>query len=58
MTARTSDPRISVDDPAIEDGLSRDLDISEQVVNLIDLAKSAGGDDNITVALCKVTLSS
>jgi len=47
-----------VDDPAIEDGLSRDLDISEQVVNLIDLAKSAGGDDNITVALCKVTLSS
>lgn len=43
-----------VDDPAIEDVLSRCLDISQQVENLIDLARSAGGDDNITVVLCEV----
>jgi serine/threonine protein phosphatase PrpC len=44
-----------VDDPAIEGTLSRSLSISQQVENLIDLAKSAGGHDNITVVLCKVT---
>lgn len=46
-----------VDDRAIEDVLLQAVDISQQVENLIDLARSAGGHDNITVVLCKVTPS-
>jgi PPM family protein phosphatase len=46
-----------LDNPAIEGILSRSLDIFQQVENLIDLARSAGGHDNITVVLCKVMQS-
>ena len=43
-----------VDNSSIEGVLSRSLDISQQVENLIGLAMSAGGHDNITVVLCKM----
>jgi serine/threonine protein phosphatase PrpC len=46
-----------VDDPAMEAALSRAPGIIQQVENLIALARSSGGHDNITVVLCKVTQS-
>ena len=41
-----------VDDPSIQDLLSRPLAVSQKVEALIGLAKAAGGHDNITVVLC------
>ncbi len=42
-----------VDDRAIQDVLSRSLPISRKVESLIDLARSAGGYDNITAVLAE-----
>ncbi len=43
-----------VDNTAIRDVLLLSLGISEKGEKLIELAKSAGGNDNVTVALCEV----
>jgi protein phosphatase len=42
-----------VDDPSIQEILSLSLNLVQKVEKLIDLAKSAGGYDNITVILCE-----
>jgi protein phosphatase len=44
-----------VDDTLIQEALSLNGAIHERADKLIDLAKSAGGHDNITVVLCVVT---
>ncbi|MDY7034278.1 MAG: Stp1/IreP family PP2C-type Ser/Thr phosphatase [Thermodesulfobacteriota bacterium] len=44
-----------VDDMVIQDALSSDTTLSHKAENLIELAKSAGGYDNITVILSEVT---
>ena len=46
-----------VNDSSIRDVLSIPLSLSQKVEKLIDLAKSAGGYDNITVILCEVLKS-
>jgi protein phosphatase len=46
-----------VDDPSIQEVLSHPFGIAQKVERLIELAKSAGGHDNITVVLCEVTVS-
>ena len=43
-----------VEDASIQGVLSRSLALSQKVERLIQLAKSAGGYDNITVILCEV----
>jgi serine/threonine protein phosphatase PrpC len=43
-----------VDDASIQNALSLPLPLDLKVEKLIDLAKSAGGYDNITVILCEV----
>ncbi len=43
-----------LEDTAIQEVLSLSLDLDEKAQKLIDAAKSAGGYDNITVALCEV----
>jgi protein phosphatase len=43
-----------VDDGAIRDTLSRPLELSGKAHRLVEQAKLAGGDDNITVILCEV----
>lgn len=44
-----------VDDPVIESVLSSRDTLFEKAEQLINLANSAGGNDNITVALCELT---
>ena len=44
-----------LEDATIQEVLSLSLDLDEKAQKLIDAAKSAGGYDNITVALCEVT---
>ncbi len=45
-----------VEDPVIENTLISSFDnLSKKVKNLINLAKAAGGKDNITVVLCEIT---
>jgi len=44
-----------VDDTLIQEALSSNGAIHDKVDKLIDLAKSAGGHDNVTVVLCAVT---
>jgi serine/threonine protein phosphatase PrpC len=46
-----------VDDPSIANVLSHPVDVAQKVERLIELAKSAGGHDNITVVLCEVIAS-
>ena len=46
-----------VDDSSIGDVLSRSLSVVQKAETLIELAKSAGGHDNITVVLCEVMAS-
>ncbi len=43
-----------VEDIEIEKALSSNIKLHEKVENLINLANSAGGHDNITVALCEI----
>lgn len=43
-----------IDDPAIQETLSRPSDLEQKTDSLIESAKSAGGVDNITVVLCEV----
>jgi len=44
-------------DPVIQEALLLPLDLEQKADRLIGLAKAAGGNDNITVALCEVTAS-
>ena len=44
----------AVEDQLIQDVLSLPMDLSQKVEKLIHLAKSAGGNDNITVVLCEL----
>lgn len=44
----------SVDDSQIEETLSLPVQLDQKVDRLIELAKSAGGRDNITVVLCEL----
>jgi protein phosphatase len=44
-----------VDDTALERALLSDRSLEQRVEKLIDLAKSSGGHDNITIILCEVT---
>jgi len=46
-----------VEDQAIQETLSLSLDLPQKVDQLITLAKSAGGHDNITVILCEIVSS-
>jgi PPM family protein phosphatase len=46
-----------VDDPSIHNVLSRPGNIALKAEELVELAKSAGGYDNITVVLCEVMAS-
>ena len=46
-----------VDDPLIQEILSLPTDPVQKVEKLIDLAKSTGGFDNITVVLCEIVSS-
>lgn len=46
-----------VDDRPIEAELSRSSDLVKKVEDLIDLAKEAGGKDNITIILCEAVRS-
>ena len=46
-----------VDDLTIQEVLSRPLSLSQKVDRLIEGAKAAGGNDNITVTLCEVQAS-
>ncbi len=46
-----------VDDPSIQEILSLSLTLIQKVEKLINLAKSAGGYDNITVILCEMVSS-
>jgi serine/threonine protein phosphatase PrpC len=46
-----------VDDPSIANVLSHPVGVAQKVERLIELAKSAGGHDNITVVLCEVMAS-
>jgi len=46
-----------VDDPLIQEILSLPADLAQKVEKLIDLAKSKGGFDNITVVLCEIASS-
>jgi serine/threonine protein phosphatase PrpC len=43
-----------VDDPSIREALLTSPDLDRKVEGLIELAKSAGGHDNITVILCEM----
>jgi protein phosphatase len=43
-----------VDNPLIQESLFASLRLAEKVERLIQLAKSAGGYDNVTVILCEV----
>ncbi len=45
-----------VDDTSIQDTISLPLNLAQKVEKLIELAKSAGGYDNITIILCEVML--
>ncbi len=47
-----------VDDASIHETLSLPVDLDQKTERLIQLAKSAGGYDNITVVLCEVMPSS
>ena len=46
-----------VDDPLIRQALSLPLSVTQKVERLIDMAKSAGGYDNVTAVLCEVATS-
>jgi PPM family protein phosphatase len=46
-----------VEDGSIQHVLSLSMSVSQKAERLIELAKSAGGHDNITVVLCEVTPS-
>ncbi len=46
-----------VDDLTIQEVLNRPLSLSQKVDRLIEGAKAAGGNDNITVTLCEVQAS-
>lgn len=46
-----------LEDPVIQEALLLPLDLEQRADRLIELAKAAGGNDNITVALCEVTAS-
>jgi len=46
-----------LEDPEIHKALLLPLDLEHKADRLIDLAKAAGGRDNVTVALCEVTAS-
>lgn len=46
-----------IEDPAIREALLLPLGLEQKADRLIELAKAAGGKDNITVALCEVTAS-
>lgn len=43
-----------VNDSSIQERLLRPLNLAQKVETLIELAKSAGGEDNITVILCEL----
>jgi PPM family protein phosphatase len=44
----------AIDDRSIQEAISLPLSLTQKVERLIQLAKLAGGDDNITVILCEV----
>jgi serine/threonine protein phosphatase PrpC len=45
-----------VENPSIQEILSVAIPLDQKGQKLIELAKSAGGHDNITVVLCEVAL--
>ncbi len=43
-----------IEDHQIQELLSLAINLNEKVIRLVEVAKAAGGYDNVTVALCEV----